>query len=484
MKLTHSDFCFLILYCSSLVAISLHHSKKNKDACDFLLAGRKLTLPVFVATLVATFYGGILGIAEFTALHGLGSWLTQGIFWYIVYLAFALLLAGRIRKLEFYTIPDILEHRFHKKVALVGGIFTYLMVNPAPYIVSLSLILHATTGISFPVSILVITIFAVFYTILGGFRGIVYTDFFQCVVMYLGFFLLACFTLSEYGLGEFLEKNLCRIKGYENHLKLTGNMTWDYILVWAGISSWVFVDPNFYQRCYAAKDPKTARNGILIAIVFWFFFDILSCGTALYAFAAQNAQSFSIQQPGMAHFALAEHILPSPLKGLFLASVIALILSTLDSFLFASAMNISRDYYWRFINRDASSSQMVRITKIATIFTGILSAFLSYILPSVVELWYILGTIGLSALLVPMMYSFIGKYRLIQTPLVSMLSGSSVATFWLIYGIIYSKDGSFMYPWNCQPFYPGILLSGFTFCIGYFMEKKSICSKNNLIMSD
>lgn len=474
MKLTIWDFAFLFLYCLSLPAIGCYHARKNKDACEFLLAGRKLTLPVFVGTLVATFYGGILGIAEFTSVHGLGAWLTQGIFWYIVYLLFALFLACKIRKMEFYTIPDILEHRYGKKVALVGGIFTYLMVNPAPYIVSLAIILQTFTNISFFLAILAVTMFAMIYTIWGGFRGIVYTDFFQCILMYTGFLVLACFTLYEYGFPEFLQKNLSLVKGFECHLNITGNMSWDYILVWAGISSWVFVDPNFYQRCYAAKTPKIAQRGIFFAILFWFCFDILSCGTALYAFASQNAQNFSIPQPGMAHLVLADHVLPSPFKGLFLASVIALILSTLDSYLFTAAMNISRDYYWRFLNREASSSQMVRITRIAIVVTSFLSAFLAFALPSVVDLWYTLGTIGLSALLVPMMYSFVGKYRLVQTSFISMISGATIASIWLITGIFHAKEGIFQYPWDCQPFYPGIATSLLCFAIGYTKEKNRI----------
>ena len=61
-------------------------------------------------------------------------------------------------------------------------------------------------------------------------------------------------------------------------------MSWQMILVWFFIASWTFVDPGFYQRSAAARDPATARRGILISIGLWFVFDLLTTTAGLYAF--------------------------------------------------------------------------------------------------------------------------------------------------------------------------------------------------------
>ena len=59
---------------------------------ELLLMGRKLTLPLFVATLVATWYGGIFGVTALAFEKGIYNIITQGFFWYFSYLIFAFFL--------------------------------------------------------------------------------------------------------------------------------------------------------------------------------------------------------------------------------------------------------------------------------------------------------------------------------------------------------------------------------------------------------
>ena len=72
--------------------------RPGQGEADFLVAGRRLTLPGFVASLVTTWYGGILGVGEYGWSHGLSSWLVFGVPYYLYALVFALLLARRARR--------------------------------------------------------------------------------------------------------------------------------------------------------------------------------------------------------------------------------------------------------------------------------------------------------------------------------------------------------------------------------------------------
>ena len=80
--------------------------RRGRSAVEYLLAGRSLTVPVFVMTLVSTWYGGILGVGEFTYSVGIATWVMQGVPYYIFAILFAFLLAGRIRSSGGATIPD------------------------------------------------------------------------------------------------------------------------------------------------------------------------------------------------------------------------------------------------------------------------------------------------------------------------------------------------------------------------------------------
>ncbi|MDZ7821516.1 MAG: hypothetical protein U5N26_06730 [Candidatus Marinimicrobia bacterium] len=78
ISLTSFDIVIISLYFFMLILIGFIRRKKDGKAEDFLLSGRRLTLPLFVMTLVSTWYGGILGIGEFTYLHGLSNWFVMG----------------------------------------------------------------------------------------------------------------------------------------------------------------------------------------------------------------------------------------------------------------------------------------------------------------------------------------------------------------------------------------------------------------------
>ena len=122
--------------------------KEKLSALDYLLMGRQLTLPLFVATLVATWYGGIFGINEITFNYGIYNFLTQGVFWYIAYLIFAFFIADKIARYNSLTLPDLTGQMFGPKSAKVSAIFTFFYITPVAYVLSLGMFLHMIFGIS------------------------------------------------------------------------------------------------------------------------------------------------------------------------------------------------------------------------------------------------------------------------------------------------------------------------------------------------
>ena len=99
----------LVLYAGALVGLSVRRRAAGATAVDWLLDGRRLTLPAFVATLVTTWYGGILGVGEYSWRHGLANWLVFGVPYYVGALLFAFLFAKRAREARLYTLPDLLD---------------------------------------------------------------------------------------------------------------------------------------------------------------------------------------------------------------------------------------------------------------------------------------------------------------------------------------------------------------------------------------
>jgi len=462
LELAIVDYIIIIVYFVMLFTLGFFIKRKVHDLNDYFLAGRRLTLPIFVATLVSTWYGGLLGVGELSFNYGFVNWLTQGFFWYLVYLFFAFFLANRIRKSNLYTIPDQLERFYDKKSRFLGAIFNFIMVTPAPYVFSMGLIFSIIFGWELWVGILLGTIVIVFYTIRGGFFADVYTDFIQFFLMMIGVAMIIPLAIQTYGGFDFLTANLP-----ETHLTLTGGWSTQMILVWGFLAFWTLADPGFYQRCYAAKDAKIPKKGILISIGFWVLFDICTTFTGMYAAAASNAGLLTVESATTSYVSIASALLPPALMGLFLTGLIATVMSTVDSFTFLGAMNISHDLYRNIFKKEATEKQVMNMTKIGIVITIGFAVIISLFFDSIVTMWYTIGTIGISALIVPILVGFFYKGK--KSPLASILSmitGSGTSLFWMINGYLNLDSWGWpQYIGGFEPLYPGLLASLVVFVI-------------------
>ncbi|MEA2076653.1 MAG: sodium:solute symporter family protein, partial [Candidatus Marinimicrobia bacterium] len=134
LKLHLLDIAIIGLYFAALFLIGFLRKKKKSSNEDFLLSGRRLTLPMFVMTLVSTWYGGILGVGEFTYQFGLSNWFVMGFPYYIFALIYALFIAGRIRKAQAVSIPELISRGYGKTPSFISAFFVFLMTSPAPYL--------------------------------------------------------------------------------------------------------------------------------------------------------------------------------------------------------------------------------------------------------------------------------------------------------------------------------------------------------------
>jgi len=184
---------------------------------EYLLAGRSLTLPAFVATTVSTWYGGILGVGEYSYTYGLSNWVVFGVPYYLYALIFALFLARRARRAAAITIPDQLRTRYGPAAALTGSVVLFVMTAPAAYLLSLGILLGQITGLPLWPAVFLGTAFSVAYIFRGGLRADVLTDKVQFVLMFLGFLILLPAAYAKLGDFAWLFSHVPA-----EHLSLTG----------------------------------------------------------------------------------------------------------------------------------------------------------------------------------------------------------------------------------------------------------------------
>ena len=172
--------------------------------------------------------------------------------------------------------------------------------------------------------------------------------------------------------------------------------------------------------------------------------------TGLYARAI-----ITIDQPYYAYPALADKILPPLFKGLFITSLLATIMSSLDSFTFSASISLSRDIIARIKNTFDYSKYYV-----GSLLTTLLIAFgIALLFPSVISIWYILANVAIPPLIFPILIFYWTKYR----PHKKILLAAMFFSFFLAFSDLFlaqisGQSGSWLLP-GMDPIYVGFAVN-------------------------
>ncbi len=472
LHLSAIDWLLVALYLGLLMYLGFRATGKTSGGDDFILGGRMLTLPSFVAALVSTWYGGILGIGEFTWLYGIANWVVFGAPYYIFALIFAFFFARKVRESKVYSISDTLYSLYDKKTGLFGSALVFFVTSPAPYILMLAILLQVVTGWGLLLSLLITTVASLIYVYWGGFRSVVRTDIAQFILMFSGFIVLLVFLIPSYGIIPFIPESVP-----PEHITPTGGNTWQYIVVWFFIALWTLVSPPFHQFTLSAKSAATAKWGIVLSVVCWMFFDAMTTLSGLYA----RALLPTLAEPGMAFPTLAEQTLPAIAKGLFYIGMLGTVMSTVDGFTFVAALTIGRDIIARFTG-NMEDSVVERYTKSGLIITSVISLVSILLFPSVVNLWYVIGTLFIPALLLPIITAYYPRFRISPGyTFAAMVAGFTLSLASFLWGSLNATAAGPAYPFGIEPMYPGLAATILVYVAGNVGKKME--TDENLTLS-
>lgn len=412
------DFAvFLFLASLTFAVLVISHKRNPKDDfLDYMLMGRKLTLPAFTATLVATWYGGIIGVTEIAFQHGLYNFITQGVFWYLTYLVFAFFMVDKVRSYGAVTLPELVGMQFGPIAAKIAAVFNFFNVVPIAYVLSCGLVIEALFGISLLWGMAISTALVCAYSMIGGFRSVVVTDIIQFACMCSSVAIVLVFAVSTFGGMDFLESNLPA-----KHFSVTGGNSIGTLLVWGFIALSTLVDPNFYQRCFAASTATVAKRGILFSTLIWCAFDLCTTFGAMYAAAALPNST-----PSQGYLELGLTILPHGLKGFFLVGLLATIVSTMDSYIFIASNTLTYDLF------PAKFRTRIDLSRIGICLVGVVAIALAQVFEgSVREVWKTLGSYSAGCLMIPMISSFLWPRFLSERDFIwSVSAGALAITYW------------------------------------------------------
>lgn len=416
---------------------------RTRAPMEYLLAGRRLTTPAFVATLVSTWYGGVLGVGEFSFRHGLSNWVVFGVPYYLAALLFALVLAARARRTRALSIPDQLRGAYGRAAGRTGTVLVLVMVIPAAYVLMLAELTGIYTGLPTAPAAVLMTAFLIATVVLGGFRNVVHANVLQFVLMFAAFAVVVPAALIQTGGIDGLWTALPA-----SHRSWHGGLPAQYLLVWYLIAMQTLVEPTFFQRCYAAASPAVARRGILISIGFWLVFDVLTTVAGL----AARVLLPDLDNPVLAYPSLGHAVLPPVANAFFAVGLFATVMSTAHSYLFLAGATVGHDLLPAF----RPGADQRRWTAVGLVVAGGAAVVLALALQSVVQIWHHVGSIVTAALLFPLAVSHAAPRWRYRPGLAAhaMMAGAVTAASWIAAGHVYGA-----YPLNLEPVFPALLVS-------------------------
>ena len=381
MSLTLSTVDILVVtgYFFAVFAVAWRVTRREKvleTSSGYFLAGRNVGWFVVGASLFASNIGSehLIGLAG----TGFKSGVAVGQFEILASLI--LLLLGWLfvpfyLKSGMYTMPEFLERRYSPGaraylswVSILGYVLTKISVT-----IAAGGIVFEAIGINFWEGALVVVLATGIYTVLGGLRAVVYTDMLQMFVLIAGS--VAVTAMGLFKIGGWSEMVQGAGSGFMSVWKPVSdpNFPWTGILLGAPILGvWYWCTDQFIvQRVLSAKDEDNARRGS----IFGGFLKVLP----LFIFVIPGVVAYVLAQSGQLHLtnadqalpALVGALLPTGLRGLVIAGLLAALMSSLSSVFNSCSTLITWDIYKK-IHPGASERQLVWVGQIATIFLVVL----------------------------------------------------------------------------------------------------------------
>jgi Na+/proline symporter len=366
------DIGWLILALFSVLWIWLGWlwGRKAKGLEDYMLAGRRIGLALGTATAMATWVTSNTTMAAPQLALQLGIW---GMFGYSLGSVGLMLfapLARRIRKLmpNGYTSGDFIRLRYGNtawRIFLLISLFYGF-----GWLISLGMaggiLINALTGIDYQVGMSVILFICVAYTLLGGLRAVIGTDFLQTIIILVGVVALAWLAIDKVGFAQMHDSVLEKRPELLNLLMPAAIMFLFNNLLF-GVGE-IFHSNVWWSRAFAFRS-GVGFKAYLTAGIFWMPIPIVAGFIAL----ATPALGLNVPAADMVGPMIAAKLLGVTGAVLVFIVVFSALASSLDSLLAATADLVLQDVYRGHLRPKAGPEEMRKAARWVVLGLGVLT---------------------------------------------------------------------------------------------------------------
>lgn len=386
------------IYLIIMIWIGAMFMKKNTSSEDYFLGGRSLNGWVAALSAQASDMSGWMLMGLPGSIYALGTgqvWIGIGLC--LGTIANWLLVAGPLRKYTIkaknsMTLPEFFTNRFRDEKRVLLGVSSvviviFFVVYTASAFASGGKLFNSVFGIDYHVALLIGTFVILIYTFMGGFLAVCTTDFVQGLLMLVAVLavpIIALFVMGPSNFASNLASTGVDPTSYfdllqENGTKITG-VSVISSLAW-GLG--YFGMPHILVRFMAIKDDTELKKSKKVAIV-WVILGLgFACFIGVLGRAYLAVKHGVIDDSEKVFIEMIKQLFTDDLSlafiaGIFLAAILAAIMSTADSQLLVASSAISEDIYKGIAKKDASETAVLVVGRIATVVVAVIALFIAW----------------------------------------------------------------------------------------------------------
>lgn len=369
-----------VAYLISVLVVGALTYRLNRSQADFLLAGRRLN--VWVAAFSERASGEsawlLLGLPAAALAAGLVEvWTALGSVVGITFAWFAVArgLRRETERLDALTLPEFLSRRFGEHAAAIRVVATLIIVFFYAFYVAAQFngagkVLGVTFGLPQGLGVALGAVVIVFYTMMGGFFAVAWTDVVQAILM-----IGTLVVLPVVGLYELAQRDLVfgatlsaspalsswtgGVEGLAAFAAVLGGLSWG--LGYSG-------QPHTVTRFMAVRDEAQIRVGRIIAVA-WAVPAFLGALMIGYV-GLELYPPGTFADPEQLMPRMATDLLPAWLAGIFVSGAVAAMMSTADSQLLVCTSAVAEDFYRHTLKRELSPARLVALSRVVTLLVG------------------------------------------------------------------------------------------------------------------
>jgi sodium/proline symporter len=378
----------LAIYLIAMVGIGYVYYQKTSDFADYVLGGRKLGSWTAALSAQASDMSGwlLIGLPGAAYVSGIeAAWIAigLGLGTYVNWKVVALRLRSYTEVAgDSLTLSDYFENRFRdntnilRLVSSIVIIIFFAVYTSAQFSAGAKLF-ETLMGIDYTVALLLGGAIIIAYTFLGGFMAVSFTDFIQGMLMFFALLVVPFVMVAELGGFGAAFDGLRQVDPNFLHLtKSTGGGAVSFIAIASNLA-WglgYFGQPHVLARFMAIGSTQQVKKARLIAMV-WV---AISLTAATFVGVFGRLYITGIDDPEKIFMMSVDTLFIPVIAGVLLAAILAASMSTADSQLLVTASSISEDIYKKYLKKDATDDQMLKVSRFSVIGIAVIALVIAF----------------------------------------------------------------------------------------------------------